>query len=198
VRTNFVLIDFENVKPRSLGTLDRDHCQVLLFVGASQSKVPFELASAMQAMGDRARYVKIAGNGSNALDFHIAFYIGELAAQHPTAFFHVISKDSGFDPLIAHLKSRRILCCKSPTVDDIPLNKAATHKSPSERAQLLISKLQQPKATRPVTAKTLSSTIATFFHKQLSDEEIAAVERAMQDLGFLKLVDRKVIYPTGS
>lgn len=61
---------------------------------------------------------------------------------------------------------------------------------------MLVSKLQQPKATRPVTAKTLSSTIATFFHKQLSDEEIKAVAGAMQELGFLKVVDGKVTCTT--
>ncbi len=76
----------------------------MVFIGANQTKVPFEVAQAMQAMGSNAEYVKIAGNGSNALDFHIAFYIGQLAAADPTAFFHIISKDSGFDPLIAHLK----------------------------------------------------------------------------------------------
>lgn len=197
MRTNVVLIDFENVKPVSLGMLDRNNCKVLLFVGASQSKVPFELASAMQAMGDRARYVKIAGNGSNALDFHIAFYIGELAAQDPDAFFHIISEDAGFDPLIAHLKSRKILCCRSPTIVDMPLSRAIAHKSATERAQSLISMLRQPKATRPVTAKTLSSTISSFFAKQLSEEEIAAVGAAMQELGFLKLVDGKVTYLIG-
>jgi hypothetical protein len=52
----------------------------------------------MQALGAKAQYVKISGNGSNALDFHIAFYIGHLGAVDPTAYFHIISKDAGFDP----------------------------------------------------------------------------------------------------
>jgi len=51
-------------------------------------------------MGERAEYVRISGNGSNALDFHIAFYIGQLAAHEPDAYFHIISKVTGFDPLI--------------------------------------------------------------------------------------------------
>jgi len=194
VRTNFVLIDFENVNPQSLATLDGDHFEVMVFVGAHQSKVPFELATALQRFGERARYIKISGNGPNALDFHIALYVGELAAQHPTAYFHIISKDTGFDPLIQHLKSRNVLCARSPKIDDIPLIKAADKKSPDERAQMLISKLQLPKATRPRTAKTLSRSIAAFFQKQLADEEIAAIIAAMQGLGFLTLVDGKVSY----
>jgi hypothetical protein len=194
VRTNFVLIDFENVKPQSLTALEFDHFQVMVFVGASQSKIPFELATALQRFGERAKYVKIAGNGPNALDFHIAFYVGQLATQHPTAYFHIISKDTGFDPLIQYLKSKNILCLRSPKIDDIPLIEAQYQKSPDERAQMLISKLQQPKATKPRTAKTLSSTIAAFFHKQLTDEETAAVIAAMRSLGFLTLVDGKVSY----
>ncbi len=195
MRTNFVLIDFENVKPQSLTALELDHFQVMVFVGASQSKIPFELATALQRFGERAKYVKIAGNGPNALDFHIAFHVGQLAAQHPTAYFHIISKDTGFDPLIQHLKSKNILCLRSPKIDDIPLIRAEYKKSPDERAQMLISKLQQPKATKPRTTKTLSSTIAAFFHNQLTNEETAAVIAAMQGLGFLTFVDGKVSYP---
>ena len=194
MRKNFVLIDFENVNPTSLTVLDGDHFEIMVFVGAHQSKVPFELVNALQRFGGRARYIKIAGNGRNALDFHIAYYVGELVAQHPTAYFHIISKDTGFDPLIQHLKSRKILCCRSPKIDDIPLIKAADIKSPNERAQMLIAKLQMPKATKPRTTKTLSSTIAAFFQKQLADEEIAAVITAMQGLGFLTVVDGKISY----
>src|SRR5690606_41861527 len=59
-------------------------------------------------MGSRAEYVKIASNGSNALDFHIAFYIGQLATKEPESYFHIVSKDTGFDPLIQHLKGKKI------------------------------------------------------------------------------------------
>src|SRR6185503_11601280 len=104
MRTNYVLIDFENVQPSSLEQLDHDHFKVFVFVGAHQGKVPFELAASLQQLGDRAQYIKISGNGPNALDFHIAYYIGRLAATDPAAYFHIISKDEGFDLLIQHLK----------------------------------------------------------------------------------------------
>src|SRR5450756_2082834 len=87
LRTNVVLIDFESVQPASLSALEQDHYRVVVFVGATQAKLPFEVVSAIQRMGERAEYVKITGSGSNALDFHIAFYIGRIAAQDPTAFF---------------------------------------------------------------------------------------------------------------
>lgn len=194
MRINFILIDFESVQPKSLAVLEHDHFKVIVFVGANQEKVPFEVASALQRMGANAEYVKISGNGKNALDFHIAFYIGQLAAQHPTAYFHIISRDAGFEPLLQHLKSKKIFSARSPNITDIPLIKASHVKSPDERAQLVIAKLQQPKASRPRAVKTLISAIAAFFQKQLTDVEVAAVIEAMQKAGFISVTDGKVSY----
>ena len=115
LRTNFVLIDLENVQPGSLSALARDPFKVIVFVGATQTKLPFELVAAMQCMGEKAKYVGISGSGSNALDFHIAFYIGQLAAQDSSAYFHVISKDTGFDPLVQHLTESSVAKETMPT-----------------------------------------------------------------------------------
>ena len=67
-------------QPSSLAGLDAEHFRVLIFVGVCQGKLAFEIAAALQKLVPRAEYVKIAGNGTNALDFHIAFHIGRLAA----------------------------------------------------------------------------------------------------------------------
>jgi hypothetical protein len=194
VRTNIVLIDFENVQPESLAALERAHFKVIVFVGAGQTRVPFEIASALQRMGANAEYVQISGNGKNALDFHICFYIGQLAAQDPAAYFHVISKDGGFDPLIRHLKSRKIFCTRSSGIADIPLLKAGDRKSPGERARLFMEMLRQPKATKPRAVKSLSSAVAAYFNKQITDAEVEAVIAAMQEHGFISVADGKVSY----
>ena len=198
MRTNFVLIDFESVQPESLLPLAQEQFKILVFVGANQAKVPYDLVVAIQRMGDKAEYIKISGNGPNALDFHIAFYIGQLAAKEPTAYFHIISKDAGFDPLIQHLKSKKIFSARSATIDGIPLLKSGNAKSPDEKAQLIVTSLQRPKATKPRTVKTLSSAIATFFQKQVTEEEVTAVVTSMQKAGFISVADGKVSYEPGS
>jgi hypothetical protein len=86
VRTNYVLIDYENVQPHTLPGLEADHFKVVLCVGANQTKLPYEFAFAMQKLGTRAEYIKSSSNGSNALDFHIAFYLGHLVAQDPGGY----------------------------------------------------------------------------------------------------------------
>lgn len=194
MRTNYVLIDFESVQPAVLSDLEQDHFKLIVFVGASQTKVPFELAATLQRMGDKANYIKIAGNGPNALDFHIAFYIGRLAAAEPTAYFQIISKDAGFDPLILHLKTQKILASRVTCIEDIPLLKISNSRSPEERLEIVTVKLKQMKMSRPRTVKTLENTIAALFQKQLSDVEVATVIAALGDNGFVAVTDNKVSY----
>lgn len=194
MRTNFVLIDYENVQPTSLASLNVEHFRVMLFVGANQAKIPFEVASAMQVLGERASYIKIAGNGANALDFHIAFYIGELAAKDPSAYFHVISKDAGFDPLMQHLKARRISVLRSRSIDDIPLIKVTNTKSLPERVSVVIANLRQRGTSKPRAVGTLSSTVASLFQKQLAESELEELLAELQNRGVVVLNGSKVSY----
>lgn len=115
-----VLIDYESVQPESLLGLDLPHWHCMVFVGAGQTKVSLTLAMAMQRMGARAQYVQMTGQGPNALDFHIAFYLGQLAAADSAAVFHVVSKDKGFDPLIQHLQSLNIAVLRTANLSAVP------------------------------------------------------------------------------
>jgi hypothetical protein len=194
MKTNYVLIDYENVQPAAMAVLAEEHFKVIVFVGANQTKVTFEVASALQDMGDRAEYVKITGNGSNALDFHIAYYIGQLASKEPDAYFHIVSKDTGFDPLIQHLKVKKILACRSKDVTDIPIVKAANSKTPTDKLAVIVSDLQRRGSAKPRTVRTLGSTINNVFQKQLSDQDVASLMAALQKHGIVTVTGTKVSY----
>ena len=194
MRTNYVLIDYENIQPQTLLGLEADHFRVVLFVGANQTKLPYELASAMQKLGARAEYVKIDGNGSNALDFHIAFYVGHLVAQDPGGYFHIISKDTGFDPLIQHLKRKKVAVARSKTAEDVTLLKATNSKSTPEKVAVIVANLKQRGASKPSTVKTLSSTISSLFQKQLGKDELAFLLAELQTKGLIVLNKNKVSY----
>lgn len=194
MKTNYILIDYENVQPATVAVLDQEHVKIVVFVGASQTKITFEIAAALQLMGSRAEYVKICGNGPNALDFHIAFYIGQLAAREPDAYFHVISKDTGFDPLIQYLRSRKVQACRSADVAEIPFVKVASAKSPDEKLTVIVTNLKQRGASKPRTVQTLTGTISSIFQKKLSDEEVSSLMRELQKQGIVMVSDTKVSY----
>jgi len=121
------------VQIKNLAALTGDTCRIKIFVGKNQPKVPVELANAMQSFGPAAEYIQITGSGSNALDFHIAFYIGRLASEHPGATFVIISKDTGFDPLIKHLVELKIECKRLDGLPGAPETKKSMFKVPAAK-----------------------------------------------------------------
>lgn len=156
-RVNYVLIDHENVQPSDMALLDREDVRLWVFVGASQPRMSSELTIQMLAMRERPTCMRISGNGPNALDFHIAFYIGQLAQEDPRGFFHIISKDTGFDPLVTHLKSKQIFACRSAGIAQIPLFKpqlaALPRPSISVSAEsTVVTSLPQTAAIPPAVA----------------------------------------------
>ncbi len=190
MKTNYILIDLENVQPKNLEILKGHDFKVIVFVGANQTKISFDLAIAMQSLGSTADYIKIDGNGPNALDFHIAFYIGQISAVDNNCYFHIISKDSGFDPLIRHLKTKRIYAQREKDITEIPLLKISNSKSPIERVDAIVEFLQSRGNSKPRTITTLSNSINSLFMKKLEAEELAGLVE--------ELIKRKVVVKNGN
>lgn len=190
MKTNYVLIDYENVQPKNLELLKGHGFKVIVFVGSKQVKISFDLACAMQSLGADAQYVKVDGNGPNALDFHIAFYIGNIAAKDRDCYFHIISKDTGFDPLIKHLKTERIYAQREKDISEIPLLKISNSKSMAERIEAIVEFLRARGAAKPRAVKTLSNSINSLFMKKLEEDELA---RIMDEL-----IRQKIVLMNGS
>ena len=194
MKTNYVLIDFENVQPKNLSVLTGHNFRVIVFVGANQTKVPFELAEALQALGDKAEYIKICGNGPNALDFHIAFYIGQLAEKDPASYFHIISKDTGFDPLIKHLKTRKIFAQREKDLSEIPILKISNATTAEDKVSAIVESLIARGQSRPRKVKTLSNTINALFMKTLEEDELEALISKLKKRKFLSVDNENITY----
>jgi hypothetical protein len=109
VNEQVVLVDFENVQKFDLARLPA-HARIRIFVGTQQAKLPTALVFQVQALGLAIEWIRIEGNGPNALDFHIACHLGEGLARTPQTEFVDVSRDTGFDPLLRHLKARGLRC----------------------------------------------------------------------------------------
>jgi hypothetical protein len=190
-----VLIDSENVKPEYIEKLKHEHFRVIVFVGANLKRLDFPIVQAVQSLGSNGSYVQINGHGPSALDFHIAYYIGKLSAAHADAYFHIISKDKGFDPLIKHLRDQKILCSRSASVLEIPLVKATDKLSPKQRATDFYEKRIASAKSRPATVVSLQRSILSHFHKVLSGEDVAEVLTALIAAGHVVVNGKKVAYP---
>jgi len=131
-----LLVDFENIQDLDyLKKLRNTDYEVRVFLGPHQAKLPTPLVRQAQPFGSRLHWIQMEGQGKNALDFHIAYTLGLLVAEDRKRRIFVLSKDTGFDPLIAYLGKRGIACerieelGKFLTVKDAPAKPAATGSS---------------------------------------------------------------------
>jgi hypothetical protein len=193
MKTNFVLVDYENVQPKDLALLPRANVRLKIFRGPTLKKYPVELVEAVQPFGENAEYVATSKHGPNALDFHVAFYIGRLSHEHPGAFFHIISKDQGFDALLPHLKAQGIYCLRHESITDIPLVKYAI-ETPAQLAARFAQKLSAG-ATQPSTPARLRAAIKTAFSNCVDDGKADAIAAELERLGVVRDVEGKLKYP---
>jgi hypothetical protein len=83
MKTEYILIDYENVQPRDLELVKTGAFNVKIFVGPHQSKILTSVATVLHALGANGEYIMTEGSGRNAADFHIAYYLGELSCKKP-------------------------------------------------------------------------------------------------------------------
>src|SRR5512139_3134295 len=120
----YILVDFENVQPPDMGLLSGDQYQLRIFRGPHQKRLDFDIAESLQPLGDRVKYIQSDRHGKNALDFHIAFYMGRLLegleangnSVSGNTRFVVISHDGGFDALISHVQSLGYTAAKAASI----------------------------------------------------------------------------------
>lgn len=192
--TNYILIDFENVQPKNLEILSNHSFKILIFVGESQTKLPFDLVAGIQTFGEDAKYVKISGNGKNALDFHIAFYIGKLSVEEPDAYFHIISKDTGFDPIIKHLRANKIRVHRETDLAEIPILRISNATNNDETINAIVKNLAGRGQSRPRKVKTLTNTIKSLFTEKLGNDELMSLVQSLKDRKYIVVKETNVSY----
>jgi hypothetical protein len=214
--TNYVLVDFENVQPDSLAALANGQFRVKVFVGAAQAKgrISFELSHSMQMLGANAEYVKIARTGKNAVDMHIAYYVGRLLEKEPGAMIHIISKDTDFDPLIEYLRAKGGTCKRVKSIAEIPKQVVPRAAAPAAKTVKHTPHVPSPRrphaeklapiikhlhslSGKPATSKKLAQTIASYFKQhggELGDKTVALLIEELVRLKYVSQTGTKVNY----
>jgi hypothetical protein len=206
----YVLVDSENTPLQHADFAHDESIELFIFIGKTQTKFPRELVLAVQAMGARARYIEMSGSGKNALDFHLAFYLGQLSTENPTARFFIVSKDTGFDPLVVHLAARGTRVRRVPDSGGLlvaPSARAVRQKSavfaPSAAktpTDVVIKYLTASPKSRPARLKTLQTTIQALLGQEhpLSEDDLRGLIATLQTRGVLSVSATKVSYPPPS
>lgn len=192
-----VLVDFENVPNVTLGELDAV-TEVIVFIGAQQKTAPIELAMAAQQLGNRLSWRRVSASGKNALDFFIACELGQVLASKNGAHCVVVSNDTGFDPLIKHLRSVGLHCVRQGSVQVQTKKKTSAQGAdppvPSDGYQQVLEMLKKSAKNRPAKRTTLKNHITAQFQNKKPGKEIEQIIARLQADGRISLSGEKVTY----
>jgi hypothetical protein len=169
---NLLLVDFENVQQIDLSQIEGDS-SVIIFVGSSQKAIPIDLVTSAQKLGSRIEWERVDGNGSNALDFHIACRLGRILEKSPQIHCTVLSKDKGFDPLLRHLNRVGLKCKRINSLIELAPKSIPKDDPNYNRAFEILGKIE--KKTRPRKLKTLAIYISSIFQKKISSADVDCI-----------------------
>jgi hypothetical protein len=173
-RTNYIFVDFENVQETDLDRIANKPVKVRLILGERHKHLPVKLVKLIQKFSEQVRLIETSLNGKNALDFVLAYEVGVESEQDPKGYFHVLSRDKGFDALIRHLKAKEVFAARHTAFSEIPVL-----MNLAERVKLLTSYFKANLTNRPKKKKALESQIQTVFGKTLSLEEVDDTVRGL-------------------
>ena len=195
---NVLLVDYENIGKIDLAAIP-EGVRVPFFFGASQRTVPTDFLKAALRLGERFVPIDIEGQGKNALDFHIAFYLGEYLARDPHTACVILSKDKGFDPLVRHLVRRGFRVRRANTMTEAQLGTApAAQAAPRGARPAAAARRDTPlaegalgllegtqKLRRPRKRKGLVAVLHSHFAKKVPEAELQRLIDQLIDAGKL-------------
>jgi hypothetical protein len=216
-----IFVDFENVREADLDLLDGHSAALTLVLGKQQKSLPLGLVEALRRLPpEQVKLVQSQVQGRNSLDFVLACLVGRAVERQPGLAVHIVSKDKGFDALIAHLQERGVPASRHDSLTGVPVLReksgrvgggsqktapAAAGKPPAakappalkavpsldDRIARIAERLAKNKSNRPKKKATLLSHIQGQFGGRLRPDEVEATFNGLVDRGAV------TVEPTG-
>ena len=178
-RTNYIFVDFENIHEVDLDLIADKPVVVILVLGERHKSLPVEMVKQFLKYPTQVRLIEAGRSGRNALDFVLAYRIGVESVRDPKGLFHIVSRDTGFDALILHLKKNNILADRHESFAQALGLSGANLPALQERVKVVIGRLTRNKKSRPKRKKTLLSQINAYFGKLLSESELEGMLKTL-------------------
>lgn len=192
--TNYIFIDFENVQNHNFEILKTFNIKLFIFIGQNQNKIPFNIVNLIHSFGNSAEYIKISGSGLNALDFHISYYIGKYSSEDSKSNFYIISKDTGFDPLICHLTDKKIKIFRVESISNLGFLKNKPIFSIKDNIDIAIGGLKQKAIGRPKNERSMINYLDSLFKRKLTNEELILIVKELQKTNKIKIDNSTISY----
>jgi hypothetical protein len=212
---NHVFVDFENVHEIDLAIIGSKAVNFTLLLGSRQTKLAVSLVEMLLEHAASVQLVRLTSAGKNALDFALAYYVGRAVAADPTGYFHIVSKDAGYDPLIEHLRSKRIRAHRHGSFATLPFATPAKLATPpptataqkskpqskpkaqlsilDERETQVLEHLRKATTTRPRNEKKLLSYLVAHLGHKITEAEALDLVHYLSQAGHLTIGEKGAV-----
>ena len=190
-----VFVDLENVHKIDSNFFSSKSTTFTMLLGAKQTKLDTALVEQLMQYAASVQLIRLTTSGKNALDFTLAYYVGRAVLADPTASFHIVSKDTGFDPLIEHLLSRRIQARRHSdfsSLDFAPVSKPVAPLS-DDLFNRALERLRRNLTNRPKKKSTLASHLLSVAGKGSNEMEITKLIAKLCKSGHLTINDKDAV-----
>ncbi|XHR29696.1 MAG: PIN domain-containing protein [Chthoniobacteraceae bacterium] len=192
--TNYVFVDFENVHEIDFSVIGNKSVSFTLLLGAKHTRLDVKLVETMMQHAASVHLLRLSSSGKNALDFTLAFYLGQGASTDPTGYFHIVSRDKGFDPMIEHLRSRHINVRRHDDFSTLTFAfPAKTTSQPDELFTRVLEHLRNNKTNRPKRKNTLVRHLVGFAGNHGNEQCVLGVIDTLQKAGHISIGEKELV-----
>ena len=192
---NHVFVDFKNVHEVDPAVIGARSVSLTLLLGARQTKLDAALVEKLMEHAATVQLVRLTSSGKNALDFALAYYVGRAVMADPTGHFHIVSKDTGFDPLVEHLRSRRIHAHRHDDFTTLTFSGPAKPASapPEDLMTRMLEHLGRQVNNRPKRKRTLVSHLLAFSGNAVTEADVVGLVERLRQVGRLSIGDKDAV-----
>ena len=192
---NHVFVDFENVHRVDASVFGTKSASFTLLLGARQTMLDAALVEKLMEHAASVQLVRLTSSGNNALDFALAYYVGRAVMADPNGCFHIVSKDTGFEPLIEHLRSRHIDAHRHNDFTSLTFSGPAKPPSapPEDLLTRVLGHLRKNANNRPKRKKTLVSHLLAVSGKAATEADVMNLIEGLRKAGHLTIGDRDAV-----
>lgn len=199
---NHVFVDFENVRTIDVAVVSGKNLTFHLFFGPHQKTLDIEVVEVLLKHAQVVQIVRSPKSGKNALDFVLAYHLGQAVVGDPKGYFHIVSKDAGFDALVDLLKSKLVKVKRHADWSGLNFNgpvksevepKIAVAKALSEKAQNLLDDLKKVAVHRPKRKKGLLGRASSVLGKDSKEAQRESLVQELVKAGKLTLDEKGAV-----
>lgn len=191
-----VFVDFENVHAVDVSILGSRAVCFTILLGAKQTKLDAALVEKLMEHAASVQLIRLASSGKNALDFVLTYYVGRAVSASPGSHIHIVSKDTGFDPLVEHLRSRHVRVLRHDDFTTLTFSgppKAATVAAKAEPLNRVLAHLKKNVTNRPKKKKTLLSHLKSQLGKDATEAHAESMLKKLQAAGHLNIGEKDLV-----